>query len=155
MNHIWRMFEKNLCLIVKEGSIYSLVDKENGREGSAWGLYNVLTHPAFFFPPKMGPMLEAWNWTLVLTFCKLYIFVWIRSCHREFFGGDVSMYMHVHVEWRTCIYQGKWYLQPRSELVLFWFSVIESISAEARFLLFIFMKLNVRKWLKYYSYASV
>jgi len=29
------MFEKNLCLIVKEGSIYSLVDKENGREGSA------------------------------------------------------------------------------------------------------------------------
>ena len=59
MNHIWRMFEKNLCLIVKEGSIYSLVDKENGREGSAWELYNVLTHPVYFFPPKMGP--HAWS----------------------------------------------------------------------------------------------
>lgn len=59
MNHIWRMFEKNLCLIVKEGSIYSLVDKENGREGSPWDLYNVLTHPVYFFPPKMGPHAEA------------------------------------------------------------------------------------------------
>ena len=28
------MFEKNLCLIVKEESIYSLVDKENGSEAA-------------------------------------------------------------------------------------------------------------------------
>jgi hypothetical protein len=59
MNHIWGMFEKNLCLIVKEGSIYSLADKENGREGSTRELYNVLTHPVYFFPHRMGPMLEA------------------------------------------------------------------------------------------------
>jgi hypothetical protein len=46
------MFEKNLCLIVKEGSIYSLADKENCREGSTRTLYNVLTHPISFPFPK-------------------------------------------------------------------------------------------------------
>lgn len=49
------MFEKNLCLIVKEGSIYSLADKENGREGSTRALYNVLTHPVSFPFPNGTP----------------------------------------------------------------------------------------------------
>jgi hypothetical protein len=48
------MFEKNLCLIVKEGSIYSLADKENGREGSTRTLYNVLTHPVSFWGPLVA-----------------------------------------------------------------------------------------------------
>ena len=53
------MFEKNLCLIVKEGSIYSLADKENGREGSTRALYNVLTHPVYFpFPNGTQLRLE-------------------------------------------------------------------------------------------------
>jgi hypothetical protein len=53
------MFEKNLYLIVKEESIYSLVDKVNGRGGHGMRALQYSHSSYLLFSSKWDPMLQA------------------------------------------------------------------------------------------------